>query len=123
MRLRQPVASGRRVDGVERAVFYLYYHEDALGIASCYNALVQLYLHGRGSATTISARGDAIITPGLTACAQRRSGLTRRSVVSWLGKARVVVSMLTRRITLPVAPWLTVSIVVPVRGSKGIGGA
>ena len=69
MRLREPVASGRRIDSVECAVFCLYYREDALGIASCDNALVQLYLHGRGSATAISAHGDAIVTPGLTACA------------------------------------------------------
>jgi hypothetical protein len=57
-------------------VLCLYDREDALGIASCHNALVQLYLHGRGSATAISADGaaisadgDTIIVPGLTACA------------------------------------------------------
>ena len=47
----------------------------------------------------------------------------RRPVASGLGTAYVVVALLTRRITLSVAPWLTASIVVSLRGSKGIGGA
>ena len=47
----------------------------------------------------------------------------RRPVVSWFAAARVVVALLTRRNTLPVAPWLTAPIVVSVRGRKGIGGA
>ena len=45
----------------------------------------------------------------------------RRPVVSWLGTARVVVALVTRRNTLPVAPLLTAPIVVSVRGRKGIG--
>jgi hypothetical protein len=47
----------------------------------------------------------------------------RRYVVSWFGTARVVVALLTRRNTLPVAPWLGDPLVVSVRGRKGIGGA
>ena len=47
----------------------------------------------------------------------------RRPVASGLGTAYVVVALLTRRITLSVAPWLTASIVVSLRGSEGIGGA
>jgi len=47
----------------------------------------------------------------------------RRPVVSWLGTARVVVALLTRRNTLPVAPWIIRPIVVSERGRKGIGGA
>ena len=47
----------------------------------------------------------------------------RRPVVSWFAAARVVVALLTRRNTLPVAPWLTAPIVVSVRGRKRIGGA
>ena len=47
----------------------------------------------------------------------------RRPVVSWFAAARVAVALLTRRNTLPVAPWLTAPIVVSVRGRKGIGGA
>ena len=46
-----------------------------------------------------------------------------RPVVSWFAAARVVVALLTRRNTLPVAPWLTAPIVVSVRGRRGIGGA
>ncbi len=47
----------------------------------------------------------------------------RRPVVSWIAAARVAVALLTRRNTLPVAPWLTAPIVVSVRDRKGIGWA
>ncbi len=53
----------------------------------------------------------------------RYPNLIRCPVVSWLGTARVVVDLLTRRNTLPVPPWLIRPIVVSVRGRKGIGGA
>ena len=47
----------------------------------------------------------------------------RDPVVSWLGTARVVVALLTRRNTLPVAPWIIRQIGVSMRGRKGIGAA
>ena len=62
------MASSRRVDGVERAVLCLYYREDAVAIASCHDALIQLDVQGRGSATVIGADGYAIVVPGLGSC-------------------------------------------------------
>ena len=47
----------------------------------------------------------------------------RRPVVSWLGTALVVVALVTRRNTLPVAPWLVPPIGVSLQGRNGIGAA
>ena len=47
----------------------------------------------------------------------------RRPAVSCFAAARIVVALLTRRNTLPVAPWLSAPIVVSVRGRNKIGGA
>jgi hypothetical protein len=47
----------------------------------------------------------------------------RRPDVSWLGTTRVMVALVTRRNTLPVAPWLIPPIGVSVQGRKRIGGA
>ena len=46
-----------------------------------------------------------------------------RPAVSCFAAARVVIALLTRRNTLPVAPWLSAPIVVSVRGRNKIGGA
>ena len=61
MQLRESVASSCRIDGIESAVLCFYDREDALGSASCHNSLIPLYLHGRGSATAIRARGLVVI--------------------------------------------------------------
>jgi hypothetical protein len=47
----------------------------------------------------------------------------RRPVVSWLCTARVVVALVTRRNTLPVAPWLVPPIGVSLQGKRGVGAA
>jgi hypothetical protein len=106
-RLCQPAASRRSVHCIELAVLRLYDCEDAVGVASSCDLLVQLDLLSGWPATVagVAARGLAIRFPDLAVRRRQQSVPMRWPIVSRFVTPRVAI-LLTRREALPITPRL-----------------